>query len=152
MFTEQMVSPFSVTIFVGNSHPGWHQALPVIKDYCRTCVTKDSDHPPGICVTFQSITFIHRDGEEYGYKIGLVNYPRFPKTEDQLMSHARELAHLLIDKLGQKTALIDSPIGTFWVCKNEPEVQQSEVQVPCCEGDGWKVSEVQNPPSEGLPT
>ena len=66
----------------------------------------------GLCVTIEPTTFIYTGGEEIGYVVGLVNYPRFPVTPDALVTRARALMDV-------KICLID--------CINEtPAVKQSD--------------------------
>lgn len=55
----------------------------------------------GLCVTVEPLTFIYTGGEEAGFRVGLINYPRFPATEDALHQRAMELADRLMKQLCQ---------------------------------------------------
>lgn len=44
----------------------------------------------GLCVTIDPTLFIYTGGEEAGYVVGLLNYPRFPATPAEIDARARE--------------------------------------------------------------
>ena len=68
-----------------------------------------------LCVTIEPTTFIYPGGEESGYVVGLLNYPRFPTAPNELGVRARILAELLLGKTFQRSALIVSPETTVWL-------------------------------------
>lgn len=70
-----------------------------------------------ICVTVEPTTFIYTGGEEQGYVVGLLNYPRFPTAPNELNVQARELAELLLDRTFQHSVLIVTPTETTWITK-----------------------------------
>ena len=75
----------------------------------------------GLCVTIEPTTFIYTGGEETGYVVGLVNYPRFPTKPGQLEKRAEDLMRLLLDETYQHSALMVTPRGTRWITKRVPE-------------------------------
>lgn len=74
-------------------------------------------HP--ICVTVEPTTFIYTGGEEQGYVVGLLNYPRFPTAPNELNVRAQQLAELLLDRTFQHSALIVTPENTTWITKRK---------------------------------
>jgi hypothetical protein len=68
-----------------------------------------------LCVTIEPTTFIYPGGEESGYVVGLVNYPRFPTPPNELNVRADMLAELLLANTFQRSALIVSSEFTTWV-------------------------------------
>lgn len=70
-----------------------------------------------LCVTIEPTTFIYTGGEEQGYVVGLVNYPRFPKSPEEIANRAEELATLLRDRTFQRSALVVTPEKTTWITK-----------------------------------
>ncbi len=68
------------------------------------------DHP--LCVTIDPTTFIYVGGEEAGYVVGLLNYPRFQTPPNELNVRAAMLAELLLKKTFQRSALIVRPETT----------------------------------------
>lgn len=85
----------------------------VAKQICREyCFTH------GCCVTVTATQYIYSAGEESGIIVGLINYPRFPKTPRELEVIAEELALELRKKLCQDSytiEVIDSPTtDTTW--------------------------------------
>lgn len=85
------------------------QAKQIIRKYCEK----------GFCVHIYPADYIYTGGEESGFKIGIVNYPRFPASAVDLLAAAKELAELLIDGLFQHSALIISPANTIWITRRE---------------------------------
>lgn len=65
----------------------------------------------GLCVSLTPQSFIYSGGREEGFKIGLVNYPRFPKEPSEILARATELARVL---LGQHSYSIVTPGETTW--------------------------------------
>ena len=68
----------------------------------------------GLCVTIEPTLFIYTGGEEAGYVVGLVNYPRFPKTNQEIEDRAKDLALKLMIETAQQSALVMTPSVTHW--------------------------------------
>lgn len=68
----------------------------------------------GLCVTVEPVTYIYTGGEEAGVRVGLINYPRFPATLDELRDKARALANRLMQGLFQHSYSIVGPEATEW--------------------------------------
>ena len=68
-----------------------------------------------LCVTIEPTTFIYTGGEETGYVVGLLNYPRFPTAPNELNVRANILAELLLERTFQRSALIVTPEDTKWI-------------------------------------
>lgn len=75
----------------------------------------------GLCVTIEPTLFIYTGGEEAGYVVGLVNYPRFPALPEVILARARELALQLLASGCQHSALVMSPTTTEWITKRPEE-------------------------------
>ena len=73
----------------------------------------------GLCVTFEPTLFIYTGGEETGYSVGLLNYPRFPSNPAELIERARDLAMKLLDATFQHSALMVTPETSAWITKRE---------------------------------
>lgn len=73
----------------------------------------------GLCVTVEPTTFIYTGGEETGFVVGLLNYPRFPCEPDAIEKRARDLMRKLLEATFQHSALMMTPTGTEWVSKRE---------------------------------
>jgi len=81
----------------------------IAKQVCREyCFEK------GLCVTIEPTTYIYTGGEESGFRIGLINYPRFPSTIEDLSLKASDLASALMIKLCQHSYSIVFPEKTVW--------------------------------------
>lgn len=68
----------------------------------------------GWCVTVTPTTYVYTDGEESGVAIGIVNYPRFPTTQEGLWAKAGELADLLRFEMAQTSVLLQAPDRCEW--------------------------------------
>lgn len=73
----------------------------------------------GLCVTIEPTLFIYTGGEESGFVVGLINYPRFPSCPEEITRRARVLAGLLLDATFQHSALLMTPEISEWITKRE---------------------------------
>jgi len=69
----------------------------------------------GLCVTVTPTEYIYTGGQEAGLIVGLINYPRFPSLPIEIFAKAEELAHRLVEGLGQRGATIQAPDKTIWI-------------------------------------
>ena len=77
----------------------------------------------GFCVTVTPTDYIYRDGQEDGFIVGLINYPRFPATPEQIFKIANEIADKLRRHLYQDSYSIQTPTETHWFSwRDEKEV------------------------------
>lgn len=87
----------------------------------------------GWCVTITPTTFIYTGGEEDGFVIGCLNYPRFPTPDIETYRRAKQLATELMDFLGQKSALLVA-IGdiseTEWLNRQPPAPKDGRSLAP----------------------
>lgn len=75
----------------------------------------------GLCVTIEPTLFIYTGGEEYGYVVGLVNYPRFEKTKKDIEERAFALMNILLSETYQHSAMMVTPDFTKWISKREQQ-------------------------------
>lgn len=73
----------------------------------------------GLCVTIESTNFVYTGGEEIGYVVELINYPRFPLAANIIWDRAWHILNLLLEKTFQHSALLMTPGVTKWVTKRE---------------------------------
>jgi ferredoxin len=81
------------------------QAKQACREYCFAV---------GLCVTVEPVAYIYTGGEETGVRVGIINYPRFPSTHDELREKARQLASALMVRLCQHSYSIVGPDETEW--------------------------------------
>lgn len=79
------------------------------KKYCRSYCDKY-----GFCVTVTPTTYVYTGGQETGFIVGLINYPRFPATEKHIKDHGILLGYSLLKHLGQDSFSLQTPIETIW--------------------------------------
>ena len=68
----------------------------------------------GLCVTLEPVEFIYTGGLETGIRVGLINYPRFPKPIADLEACALDIARTLRHELCQHSFSIIMPDETIW--------------------------------------
>jgi hypothetical protein len=78
----------------------------------------------GLCVTVTPTTFIYTGGEEEGFVVGLLNYPRFPKTLDEIREHATLIAKQLLHGCQQRSVLVVDAERTEWFHVEPPGAKQ----------------------------
>lgn len=71
----------------------------------------------GACVTVERVDYVYTGGEEVGVRVGLINYPRFPTTYEELRDKARSIADKLMIGLCQLSYSIVGPEETEWVSR-----------------------------------
>jgi hypothetical protein len=69
--------------------------------------------PGGLCVTIEPTDYIYLGGEEAGFVIGLVNYPRFPEEPEKIFERAKSLALKILDETWQISTMIMTPTETI---------------------------------------
>ncbi|WP_211104312.1 hypothetical protein [Chromobacterium haemolyticum] len=73
----------------------------------------------GLCVTVQPADYIYTGGEEAGFIVGLINYPRFPSTPEKIDSTAHALASDLMHVCCQHSYTIMTPQETNWFSRRD---------------------------------
>lgn len=82
------------------------EAKSILRDECLT---------EPICVTIEPTLYIFTGGEETGYVVGLLNYPRFPAEPKAIDERAIRLAKRLMLDTHQRSALVVMPEMTEWL-------------------------------------
>ena len=75
----------------------------------------------GLCVRINRTKFIYTNGEESGFTVSLMNYPRFPKTTGEIDSQSIRLGKELMTACKQKSFSIETPNSTMWYSNREEE-------------------------------
>ena len=103
------IPTFYADIYLGLRKGYAKEIIPM--DYVRNIC--DEFVADGFCVTLQDIEYIYTGGGEPGVKIGMINYPRFPKTEFEILLKAHNLAYILLERCSQFRCTIITPKETF---------------------------------------
>lgn len=107
---SKITKTFEVKIYLAGD-------IEIAKQICREETFRE-----GLCITISPCNYIYTGGEESGYVVGLLNYPRFPSTPEQILERADRLAVLLMEKGCQWSAMIISPQETKWFTRREKGV------------------------------
>jgi hypothetical protein len=82
-------------------------------------VVQDNVNEVKLCVTVTKTKFLYTDGYDDGAIIGLINYPRFPSTKEELKAKALELSKILLDKLKQQRVSVVFSDETIMLSKED---------------------------------
>jgi len=99
---EQHNTSWPVSIFMAGDIA---KATEICRAYCDEA---------GFCVTITPTTYVYTDGEEAGFIIGLINYPRFPSEPRAITNRAVIIGDRLREGLGQDSYSIQTPEETIW--------------------------------------
>ncbi len=100
--TTIQVETYSVQIFMAGDVD---EAKKICREFCYNF---------GLCVTVTPTTYIYTGGEEAGFVVGLLNYPRFPTAPAVLFDTAGRLAEELRTRLFQHSYLLSTLDKTVW--------------------------------------
>jgi len=102
------VATHQITLWMAGDLATVHR---VLREFC---------YAEGACFTVTPSKFIYTSGEEDGFAIGLVNYPRFPSTPEVLWGRAEALARSLLPACNQRTCLLVGATETKWIVVEPP--------------------------------
>lgn len=101
-----MIQPYEVKIWVGFQEQ-YTDVIHIIEEAEAIC--QEYCDEVSLCVTVTPTRFIYKKGNEPGCIVGLINYPRFPSTPEEIFDKAVNLANLLMIELGQFRVTIQAP-------------------------------------------
>lgn len=85
-------------------------AKQLVREYCFS---------EGLCVTITPTTYIYTGGEEIGYIVEFINYPRFPVDKTKIESQAELLLKRLIEDTFQKSGTLVTPTKSVYYSNYE---------------------------------
>ncbi len=93
---------YTATIYCGFK-PGYGSLNRFKKDCIRQAeaICQKYCNEVGFCCTIEPTSFVYKDGNEPGVKVGLINYPRFIKKPSEIKNHAIKIATLLKEAFEQ---------------------------------------------------
>jgi len=106
------VDTYEVKIFLG-LREGYSNISHSYLDVDKVC--QEFCDIESLCVTVTGTKFLYKDGFESGVVIGLINYPRFPKSNDDILKIAIKLATILKERFKQNRVSIVSPQKTIMI-------------------------------------
>jgi hypothetical protein len=109
----KQVESYPVSIYVGFKNIKTNQivgSVGLIELICqRFC------NEIGLCVTVTPTKFIYTDGSEPGCIVGLINYPRFPDSKENILSTATSIAGIFKFHCEQQRISIVAPDVTIMI-------------------------------------
>lgn len=106
----KITESYNVQIWVG-SRVGYTEKIHQITEVEKIC--DEFVNEIQACVTITQTQFRYVNGDEPGVMVGIINYPRFPSTQDELLGKAINLATRLMCGLEQKRVSITTPDKTY---------------------------------------
>jgi len=106
------VPTYQVTISLGfreqytNEYHTIEKVIRICQEYCDNV---------GLCVTVTPTHFVYKEGNEDGCFIGLINYPRFPSSLEDILNKAFNLANILKVKFNQNRVSIICNDKTYMI-------------------------------------
>ena len=74
-----------------------------------------------LCVTVEPCEYIYTGGQEAGYCIGLINYPKFPKSKEEIVHIATNIALGLVEATHQWSFTLMTPDKTSWFTRRSDD-------------------------------
>lgn len=90
------VETYTATLYIAGDI---NEAKKAIRSFCMD----------GLCVTVTSTTYIYTAGTEEGIAVNFINYPRFPKTKQEIWEMAIKLGMCLVESLCQWSFTVVAP-------------------------------------------
>ena len=111
----EKVKTFEIKIYVGlrEQYNDFIHSIDAVRNICDNYVNIQKD-----CVTITPTEFRYVNGWEPGVIIGLINYPRFLRSEMEIIVNAHILAKQLMEGLCQFRVSIVHP-RTTWLLEND---------------------------------
>lgn len=102
---------FEAEIFVGFKEFTNSERTEFVTHSLKECedICQEYCDAVGLCVTVTPTKYIYTKGNEQGAIIGLIQYPRFPCSELDIIAHAKTLGEILLIRLGQYRVTINLP-------------------------------------------
>jgi hypothetical protein len=109
---------FNVQIWIGLRRE-YSDIIHSIDDIRKMC--DDYVNEIGDCVTITPTEFRYVNGNEPGVIVGYINYPRFPRTEEEITARALVLAKRLKIGLGQIRVSVTTPDKTYMLSDGDQQ-------------------------------
>ena len=68
----------------------------------------------GFCINIYETDYIYNSGEEIGFCVELINYPRFPETDGVILDTAKDIDNQLLVDCFQVSYMIVTSNKTYW--------------------------------------
>jgi len=103
---DRAMKPYEAKIFIGlkDRDTGLEFPFDELEKFCQDFVDLK-----GECVTVTKTKYIYTKGNENGAIIGFIQYPRFPRDEEEIKDRALTLAKLAMYKFKQYRVTVNTP-------------------------------------------
>ena len=80
----------------------------------------------GLCVTLSKTEYIYTYGNEDGWVVGLINYPRYPSDYDSLLLLANEIAVGVMEETATGSSTIVTDKETIFISRRPQDHTQEK--------------------------
>lgn len=112
---------YNIQIWCGLKETYDNSKIHTLDDVLKICDEFVNDKKD--CVSVTETNFRYVDGFEKGVVIGYINYPRFPRTFEEIEDRALELAEKLMLELNQYRVTVTTPRESFMLENDKIERQ-----------------------------
>ena len=110
---------YKVNIYIGLKE-GYDGSTHHYKEVIQVC--REYTDKIGLGVTVTPTHFVYTDGDEPGVIVGLINYPRFPKSESDISHHGFVLGEILMKHFKQHRCTVELPDVSLLMENDEIDV------------------------------
>lgn len=106
----KVLKAYNVQIWVGlrKGYTDEIVSMETVRSICDKHINESKN-----CVTITPTEFRYVAGNEPGVIVGLINYPRFPRTRKEIRKRAFALAEILMTELGQFRVTVTTPYKSY---------------------------------------
>ena len=109
---QSRVPTNEIKIFVSGSYEQVHQ---ICQQYCLQ----------GLCISLKKVDYVYTMGKESGVEVTLINYPRFPATEKDLLDKAFDLGEKITLGCHQGSFTVVTQLYTYFWSRREVDTRAS---------------------------
>lgn len=103
---------FTATVYVGLKH---RESGEIRNKSAAVAAVQAYVDSVGLCASITDTQFVYTNGCEPGLAVGLINYPRFPSSPEQIRSHAIAIAEMLLGECKQSRVSVVMPNETVMI-------------------------------------
>ena len=112
---------FTATIYVSakEHYDGITHTYQETEQICQKYLDKIYQYKQHLGLAITPTNFLYRNGGENGFIIGLINYPRFPSSDEEITRKAIEIAKMFLNKFSQYRISVVTSNCTYLIDKSD---------------------------------
>lgn len=111
---------YDVKEWTAETEDGWEALVYVGGDVgAGEMVCREICFPKGLCVTVMPCKYIFAGGTENGMRVGLIQYPKFPKSRDAILLQAINVGIKIAEANYQWSFSVVTPEQNIWFSRRK---------------------------------